>query len=184
MNIKIYKDAWHFVYMSEVRRVFKKGRWVETKKGPFVIKLSKEVIRMVRPYCTKIHVVGSIRRKAKNPVDIDIVAIPKNLDKFSDFLEKKGFKFLQGGKEKSRWRYKGVDVEFYYSTSKSWGATMMAYSSKFGAGIGLRVVAEKKGFKLNQYGLFNRKTGKMVAGGTERAIYKALGRPYKEPWNR
>ena len=93
--------------MSEIRRVFKKGRWVETKKGAFVTKLSKEVVRKVRPYCRKIEVVGSIRRKEKNPVDIDIVAIPKNLDKFTDFLEKKEFKFLQGGKEKSRWRYKG-----------------------------------------------------------------------------
>ncbi len=170
--------------MSEIRRVFKKGRWVETKKGAFVTKLSKEVVRKVRPYCRKIEVVGSIRRKEKNPVDIDIVAIPKNLDKFMDFLKKKDFKFLQGGKEKSRWRYRGVNVEFYYSTLKSWGATLMAYSSKFGAGIGLRVVAKKKGFKLDQYGLFSRKTGKMVAGRTERGIYRALGRPYKEPWNR
>ncbi len=170
--------------MPDIRRVFKKGRWVETRKGSFVINLSKEIVRMTKPYCKNIKVAGSIRRKTKNPVDIDIVAIPKNLDKFSNFLEKKGFKFLQGGKEKSRWRYKGVDVEFYYSTLESWGATLMAYSSEFGAGIGLRIVAEKNGFKLNQYGLFNKKTGKMVAGRTERGIYKALGRPYKEPWNR
>lgn len=181
---KIYKLQGYFVFMSEIRRVLKKGRWVETKKGNFVVNLSREVIKQARPYCKKIEVVGSIRRKEKKPVDIDIVAIPKNLEGFVSALKKKGYKFLQGGDEKSRWRYKGVNVEFYYTTAEEWGAALLAYSSKFGAGIGLRVVARAKGFKLSQHGLFNRRTGKRIAGKTEREIYRALGRPYKEPWNR
>ena len=55
----------------------------------------------------------------------------------------------------------------------------MAYSSKFGAGIGLRMVAKRKGFKLNQHGLF--KKGKRIAGKTEQEIYHALGRDWKSP---
>lgn len=97
-------------------------------------------------------------------------------------MGKKG-KFIQGGEKKSRWRIEGVNVELYYTTSDSWGATLLAYSSKFGAGIGLRVIARKKGFKLNQYGLFNRQ-GNKVAGKTEHDIYHALGRSWKEPENR
>ena len=59
---------------------------------------------------------------------------------------------------------------------------MLAYSSKIGSSIGLRIVARKKGFKLNQHGLF--KKGKRIAGRTEKEIYKALGRPWKLPENR
>jgi DNA polymerase (family 10) len=59
---------------------------------------------------------------------------------------------------------------------------LLAYSSKFGSGIGLRVVAKKKGFKLSQHGLFKGK--KRIAGKTEEEIYHALGREWKRPEER
>ena len=61
---------------------------------------------------------------------------------------------------------------------------LLAYSSRKGSGIGLRLVAKRKGFKLTQHGLFDRKTGKRIAGKTEEEIYHALGRDYKKPENR
>jgi DNA polymerase (family 10) len=163
------------------RVVFKKGKYVTTRKSAFVLKLAKKVVKLLKPYSKKIEVVGSIRRKEKNPVDIDIVLIPKNREKLVEFMKKKG-KFIQGGEKKSRWKVEGVKVELYYTTPDSWGSTLLAYSSKFGAGIGLRLVAKRKGFKLNQYGLF--KKGKKVAGKTEREIYHALGREWKKPEDR
>ena len=45
--------------------------------------------------------------------------------------------------------------------------------------IALREMAIKKGWKLNEYGLFRGK--KQVAGRTEEEIYKALGLRYIEP---
>ena len=36
----------------------------------------------------------------------------------------------------------------------------------------------KKGYKLSEYGLFNRKTGELVAAKTEKEIFKKLGVPY------
>jgi len=50
--------------------------------------------------------------------------------------------------------------------------------------IRLREIARKKGFKLSEYGLFDRKTGKFVAGRTEKEIYKKLGLKYVEPEKR
>ena len=96
-------------------------------------------------------------------------------------MKKKG-RFVQGGEHESTWRIEGTKVELYYTISEEWGATLLAYSSKTGSSIGLRVVAKKKGFKLTQHGLF--KKGKRVAGRTEREIYKALGRPWKAPEER
>ena len=96
-------------------------------------------------------------------------------------LRKKG-KFLLGGEKRAAFRIEGVKVELYYTNFKEWGAAFLAYSSEAGASIGLRVVAKKQGFKLNQHGLF--KKGKFVAGRTEREIYKALGRPWKPPEKR
>jgi len=45
--------------------------------------------------------------------------------------------------------------------------------------VALRQVAIKKGFKLNEYGLFKKE--KYVCGKTEQEIYKRLGFPYIPP---
>lgn len=158
------------------RRVLKKGKIVVTRRGSFVLKLGRELVRELRSRCKKIQIAGSTRRKEKNPVDIDIVLIPKNKEKLEQFMKKKG-RFIQGGDKEASFRVKGVKVELYYSVPEEFGATLLAFSSKTGSSIGLRVVAKKKGFKLNQHGLF--KKGKRVAGRTEHGIYRALGRPWK-----
>lgn len=158
-----------------------KRKVVFTKKGGFVLKLANRLIKNLKPLSRRIQVVGSIRRKEKNPVDIDIVLIPKNKEKLEEIMRKKG-RFVQGGEHESTWRVEGVKIELYYTIPEEWGATLLAYSSKVGSGIGLRVVAKKKGFKLNNHGLF--KKGKRVAGRTEREIYKALERPWKSPEKR
>ena len=170
--------------MSKVRHLIKKGRYVTTRKGDVVIRLSKKIVKEIKQYCKKIMVVGSIRRKEKNPVDIDIVLIPRSendKERIESILSKKGKRIL-GGDKKVYFKINGVEVEIYYTVPEELGAALLAYSSKFGAGIGLRVVAKRKGFKLSQHGLF--KKGKKIAGRTEEEIYHALGRPYKEPWER
>ena len=155
---------------------FKKGRIISTRHGNFVIHLSKKIVSLLSPYRKRIKIVGSIRRKEKNPVDIDIVLIPKNREKVEEVLKKKG-EYIQGGEKKAIFRIEGVKVELYYTTPDEWGAALLAYSSRFGASIGLRIVARSRGFKLNQHGLF--RNGKRVAGRTEEEIYHALGRPWK-----
>ena len=102
--------------------------------------------------------------------------IPKNKKKLEEVLSKKG-KYMQGGEKEATFRIQGVKVELYYTIPEEWGAALLAYSSRVGSSIGLRVVAKRKGFKLTQHGLFRH--GKRVAGKTEKEIYKVLGRPWK-----
>ena len=180
-NIKIYKLHYLFELMKE-RRVLKKGKVVVTQKGEVVIHLANKIVKSIKPLCSRIEIVGSIRRKEKNPVDIDIVLIPKNREKLEEFMKKK-WKYLQGGEKKSNWKIEGVKVELYYTNKEEWGAELLAYSSEFGAGIGLRMVAKRKGMKLSQHGLFSRK-GRRIAGRSEEQIYHSLGRPWKKPENR
>ena len=153
------------------------------KRGEKVIALSDRIVKQLKHFSKRIEIAGSIRRKKSDPRDIDIVLISKDKSGILKEMKKLG-KFIQGGEKKSRWMIHGIQTELYYTNEEEWGATLLAYSSKKGAGIGLRIVARLKGFKLNQHGLFNRKTGKRIAGKTEREIYLALGRQYKEPWER
>lgn len=148
-----------------------------------VTKLSEKIVKQIKPFCKRIEVAGSIRRHKPDPRDIDIVLIPKDIEKIKLSMSKLG-KYIQGGEHESTWNIEGINVELYYTNELEWGATLLAYSSKKGSGIGLRIVARMKGFKLSQHGLFNRKTGKRIAGRTEQEIYHALGRPYKKPEDR
>ncbi|MCX6749247.1 MAG: hypothetical protein NTW17_00685 [Candidatus Pacearchaeota archaeon] len=170
--------------MFGLRHIFKKGKRVTTRQGKIVINLANKIVSDIKPFCKRVQITGSIRRKEKNPIDIDIVLIPKkeeNKKKIEEILGRKG-RFLEGGKQRASFRIKGVKVELYYTTTEEEGAALLAYSSRFGASIGLRLVAKRKGFKLNQHGLFRR--GKRIAGKTEEEIYRALGREWKPPEKR
>lgn len=151
------------------------------KRGEHVRKLSRAFAIWLRPFCRKVQIAGSIRRKEPNPRDIDIVLIPRDKTKLENFMRKKG-KFVQGGEHESTWNVEGVKVELYYTVPDEWGAALLAYSARKGSAIGLRMVAKRKGFLLNNHGLF--KNEKKVAGKTEKSIYDALKRPYKKPEDR
>lgn len=148
------------------------------KRGSEVLKLSKRIYNLLKPLSKRIKIAGSIRRGEKSPVDIDIIVIPKDKNKIFESMNKIG-KLIEGGEKKIYFNIQGTDVEIYYAEPKYWGAMLLAYSSKRGAGIGLRMIAKRHGFHLSQYGLF--KDGKFIAGKTEQKIYQALGRKYKSP---
>jgi len=161
------------------RVVFKKGKYVVTRKGSVVLRLSKEIYNLLKPLSKRIAIAGSIRRKEKNPVDIDIVLIPKDRQKIVDCLKNKG-KYIQGGDKRITFRIRGIKTEIYYATPENWGAMLMTYTGPFGLNISFRTMAKRKGYLLNQYGLFSR-GGKFMAGKTEKSIYEALGKKYKSP---
>ena len=79
---------------------------------------------------------------------------------------------------------KNVELIYIRFTVQTNVPALLAYSGKKGSNIGLRLVAMRRGLKLTNHGLFRRSDGKMLAGKTEREIYEALGRSYKEPWKR
>ena len=163
----------------KVKVVFKKGRYVKTREGTEVIKIARSIYNGLKSLTYRQEIVGSIRRKKPNPVDVDIVVMPRGKKKVIDYLGKKGKCILSGGK-RAAFNVKGVKVEVYFATSKSWGAHLIAYTGPSGYSIGLRMRARKRGYLLNQYGLFDQNK-RYIAGPTERSVYKALGKEYKAP---
>jgi DNA polymerase (family 10) len=158
--------------------VFKKGRYVKTREGKEVIKIARSISRGLKALTYRQEIVGSIRRKLPAPVDVDIVVIAKSREKVVRYLSGKG-KYLQGGDKRASFNIKGVKVEVYFAHKKSWGAHLISYTGPFEYSIGLRMMAKRKGYLLNQYGLFKNK--KYIAGETEESIYKVFGKKWKEP---
>ena len=68
-------------------------------RGERVLEIANKIVDQLKPFCIKIEIVGSIRRKKSNPRDIDLVLIAKKKEyklKMKELLSKEG-KFLQGG---------------------------------------------------------------------------------------
>lgn len=166
-----------------VRRVQKKGKVHVTKGGEEVIAHAQEMVRQIRPYAKRVEIAGSIRRKKENPVDVDIVVIPRDKEKIRQKIVGQATKVYGSGGEKVSARVHGVKTEVVFAKPENWGAQLLYATGSGGHNIGLRQIAKKKGLLLNQNGVF--RGSRLIAGRTERGIYRALGRPrFKQPEER
>ena len=172
---------------SKLIEVEKKGRIVKTRKPEEVLKIAKEVEKEFRPLSQRLDLAGSIRRK-KNPVDIDVVLIPKDKQSIINKLEEIKANILSKGDKKIEAVYDGVKTDFFFTTPKSYGAALMTRTGPMAGNLGNRSLARNKGLILNEYGLFKRtkegKSGRYIAGKTEKGIYEALGKTYRPPEER
>ena len=132
----------------------------------------------------KVEVVGSLRRKKETIGDIDILITSNNPAKVMDFFT--GMDDVQDilakGHTKSAVRLKeGIQADVRVIAEKNYGAALLYFTGSKQHNIALRKIAIKKGMKLSEYGLFNKKTNKMLVGKTEQECYKKLGLKYIEP---
>ena len=71
----------------------------------------------------------------------------------------------------------------FFTEHDSWGTAMMYTTGPQRYNIRKRYLVKRMGYKLNQYGLYN-KEGEKIAGPTETGIYEALGWEWCEPEDR
>ncbi|MCU0642111.1 MAG: helix-hairpin-helix domain-containing protein [archaeon] len=135
----------------------------------------------------KIEVAGSIRRKRAFVKDIDIIATSNNPEKaIAEFTKLKDIKnVLSKGPTKAMVVLQsGTQADLRVLKPESWGAGLYYFTGSKNYDISVRKIAIKKGYKLNEYGLFDKKTGKLVAGKTEREITDKLGIKLPKPEDR
>jgi len=150
-------------------------------------KIAAEVINRLSPYCKKIEVAGSVRRRRPSPRDIDIVLIPSdpwNLEAEVLALARPLQPKLSGEKLK-RFSFNGAQVDLYYATVETWATLLLIRTGSTENNIRLCSRAKEMGWHLaaSGDGLFDE-TGMRIAGDTEHSIFQALGLEYEEPWER
>ena len=132
----------------------------------------------------KVSVAGSTRRMKETIGDIDILATSKNPQIVIDFFAKMPnvAQVLAKGPTKSSVRLKeGMQVDLRVLNDNIFGAALLYFTGNKEHNIILRRIAIKKGLKLSEYGLFDSRTNRLVAGRTEEEVYKKLGMDYIEP---
>jgi DNA polymerase (family X) len=148
--------------------------------------IAKKILKKVKswPEVQRAELAGSLRRKESTIGDIDIIASSKTpvkvTEKFAKLAQVK--KVIAQGKTKTAiWMKNNFEADLRVVDDSCYGAALQYFTGPKNFNIKIRKIAIKKGYKLSEYGLFNRKTGKLLAGKTEKDIFKKLGLPYIKP---
>ncbi len=150
----------------------------------FVLPEIRQMAGMLKklPEVEKAEVAGSIRRRKETVGDADILVVSSQPKKVMDYFVNlpQVMSVYAKGETKSAVKMKnGMDCDLRVVPEESFGAALQYFTGNKDHNIALRVMAEKRGWKLNEYGIFKRK--KQIAGKTEEEVYRALGLDYIEP---
>lgn len=129
----------------------------------------------------KVAFAGSLRRMRETIGDIDILVASKDSGTVMD-----AFTGLDGvseviacGNTKSSVILKGIQVDLRVVNPESFGAAMQYFTGSKQHNVRLREIAARKGFKINEYGVYRGE--EKIAGETEEGVYESVGLSYIEP---
>ena len=132
----------------------------------------------------RIAIAGSLRRMKETIGDIDILATAKNanavMDAFVNMQEVRDV-LAKGTTKTTVVLNSGVQADVRVLKDSEFGSALQYFTGNKEHNIRLREIAIKRGLKLSEYGLFEKKTGKRIAGKTEEGIYAKFGMKYIEP---
>ena len=152
----------------------------------FALSSAEEAVRMLKTLkeVNRASIAGSARRMKETIGDVDILVTSKAPAKVMEFFTKMPnvADVLAKGETKCSVRLKeGMQVDLRVIDDEIFGAGLLYFTGNQQHNIVLRRLAIEKGLKLSEYGLFDKKTNKRVAGRTEEEVYKKLGMAYIEP---
>lgn len=130
----------------------------------------------------KVEFAGSLRRMQETVGDLDMLAVSDRpvevMDLFVGMPEV--VHVYAKGKTKSMVRLNsGIDADLRVIPKESFGAALQYFTGNKDHNVALRKIAIKRGFKLNEYGLWHGP--RQVAGKDEEEIYKKLGLDWMAP---
>jgi len=127
-------------------------------------------------------IAGSYRRAKETVGDLDLLVTAARsgpvMNRFVAYEEVA--KVLARGETRSTVILKcGLQVDLRVVENVSFGAALHYFTGSKDHNIAIRRMAQKKGLKVNEYGVF--RGDRRVAGGTEESVFKAVGLPFIPP---
>jgi DNA polymerase (family 10) len=157
------------------------------KRVPFaeVWPVAESLLKKIRqvPGVLDAAIAGSLRRQAETIGDIDLVVSSRTprrvIAAFVRLPEVVEVTARGTTKASVRLGPAARQADLRVVPPPSYGAALQYFTGNKQHNIELRNIAQKKGMKLSEYGLF--KGRRRVAGATEAGIYRALGSPMPPP---
>jgi DNA polymerase (family X) len=207
-RVKLLYDRLHIRTLEKLRRAARSGRIRELKgfgekteqkilaalekpivtqkrfKLPVAEEEAQALIAYLKPSVGKgeITVAGSYRRRRETVGDLDIVATARKTNVVGDRLiayENVAEVLAHGATRTTIVLRSGIQVDLRVVPAHSYGAALLYFTGSKSHNIALRGLANERGWKLNEYGLFDG--NRRIAGATEVEIYKKLGLAFVPP---
>ena len=155
-----------------------------TRQGRFLLGAVLPVIEEILSYLSgseavlEAEVAGSARRRKETVGDLDVLVASLEAEKAVErFVTMPPVtRVLSQGTTKSTVVLeKNLQVDLRVIPPEDYGAALQYFTGSKEHNVELRTIAVKMGYKLSEYGLFERDTNRVVASRTEEEIYRALG---------
>jgi len=131
-----------------------------------------------------VEVAGSARRRRDTVGDLDVLVSSVRPEEATErFVSMPPVaRVLSKGSTRSTVVMENLlQVDLRVVPPESYGAALQYFTGSKDHNVKLRTIAVRAGYKLNEYGLFDRETNEAVAGSDEEGIYKALGMEWMPP---
>ncbi|MEX2753338.1 MAG: DNA polymerase/3'-5' exonuclease PolX [Candidatus Freyarchaeota archaeon] len=170
------------------QNILKGIEFAKRSKGRFILGFTLPLIRDIEnrlkslPETKRVVVSGSVRRMKETIGDADFLVISDNPKRVMDFFVSmpEVVNIIGKGETKSSVKLKtGMDVDVRVVPEESFGAALQYFTGSKDHNVALRRIAQEKGWKLSEYGLFDGE--KQIAGRTEEEIYEKLGLKWIPP---
>ncbi|MDD3819119.1 MAG: DNA polymerase/3'-5' exonuclease PolX [Actinomycetota bacterium] len=148
--------------------------------------IAEEIVGEFKPLgeVDRISIAGSIRRRRDTIGDIDILIASKNPEKIMNkFIHLSQVKevLAEGLTKSAILTHQDIQVDLRVVAPDSFGAALLYFTGSQAHNVHLREIAVRMGLKINEYGVFQVKDDKKIAGEEEEEIYRILELPYIMP---
>jgi len=132
----------------------------------------------------QISLAGSIRRRRETAGDMDILVTSTKPELVIDAFVRlpQVAEVLERGGTKASVRHReGLQVDLRVVEPEAFGAALVYFTGSKQHNIRIREMAQRKGLKISEYGVFDESTSRRIAGKTEEEVYAAIGLPWIPP---
>ena len=132
----------------------------------------------------QISMAGSLRRMKETVKDIDILVTSKTPARIMEVFVglPNVAEVLAHGETKSSLRLReSIQVDLRVVEPDCFGAALQYFTGSKQHNIRVRELAQRRELKVSEYGVFDGRSGKRVAGATEEDVYRAVGLPLIPP---
>ncbi len=131
----------------------------------------------------KFQVCGSYRRGRPDSGDIDIVAIPKDLDAFKEWHKNLPWE-TKVGFVAYYVMIDGVQIDFFLATHKNWGVKVLNYTGPASFNIFVSHWCRTIGLTFTRGGIFDKDRNEVSDQLSEEEIFNLMKMDFIEPQNR
>jgi DNA polymerase (family 10) len=157
---------------------------LKSRQDRFLLGAVLPVIEEIEAYMAEsdaviaVEVAGSARRSRDTVGDLDVLVSSMSPEEASErFISMPPVaRVLSHGSTRSTVVMENfLQVDLRVVPPESYGAALQYFTGSKDHNVKLRTIAVRSGYKLNEYGLFDRESDESVAGENEEGIYNALG---------